>query len=70
MDQKGEATDNERNSPSSQIEDIFDSHDAVESTFSDPDKVPIVGIDLGEVVTAAACCIQFSDHQMPGVIWA
>jgi hypothetical protein len=44
------------------IEDLFHSQDAVTSTFSDPDKVAIVVIDLGEVITAAASCIQFSDR--------
>jgi hypothetical protein len=44
------------------IKDLFHSQDAVKSTFSDPDKVAIVRINLGEIVTAAASCIQFSDR--------
>jgi hypothetical protein len=48
MEQKGEATDNERRPPSSQIEAIFDSQAAVESIFSDPEKVPIVRIGISD----------------------
>jgi hypothetical protein len=56
-----EATDNEWTPPLGNIEVLFHSQDAVKSTFSDPDEVAMVGIDLDDVVTAAASCIQFSD---------
>ena len=42
------------------IEEKFDSRESVLSQFSESSNVPIVGIDLGEVVTAAACAIQCS----------
>ena len=57
-----EATDNEWTPPLGNIEVLFHSQDAVKSTFSDPDEVAMVGIDLDDVVTAAASCIHFSDR--------
>jgi hypothetical protein len=56
--------------PLRNIGDLFHSQDAVKSTFSDRDKVAIVEIDQGEVVTAAASCIQFSIVQIAGVSWS
>jgi hypothetical protein len=52
------------------IEDLSQCQDSVNLTFSDPDKVAIVEIDLGEAVTAAAPCIQFWIVQLAGVIWS
>ena len=41
------------------VEQVFPDLDAVQQHFKDAHKVTIVGIDLGETYTAAACCIKF-----------
>ena len=38
------------------IEDVFPDRDAVQAKFSNPKAVKVIGIDLGEVFTVAACC--------------
>ena len=43
------------------VENVFPDVEAVKEYFTNPENVTIVGIDLGEVCTAAACCINFSD---------
>jgi ribosomal protein L6P/L9E len=37
------------------IEDVFPDRDAVQAKFSNPKAVKVIGIDLGEVFTVAAC---------------
>ena len=40
------------------VEDVFCNTKAITEIYQDPRKVTVVGIDLGEVVTAAACAIN------------
>lgn len=49
------------------VDDMFPNVDAVRNHFSDPEKVTIVGIDLGETFTAAACAINFAVGDENGV---
>jgi hypothetical protein len=44
-----------------EIRDVFPDKDAVASKFANAKDVLVVGIDLGEVFTLAACCSGFSD---------
>ncbi|CAO3682317.1 unnamed protein product [Umbelopsis vinacea] len=45
------------------IRDVFPDKDAVASKFVNAKDVLVVGIDLGEVFTLAACCGGFSDRK-------
>ncbi|CAO3676652.1 unnamed protein product [Umbelopsis ramanniana] len=42
------------------VDAMFPNVDAVRNHFADPEKVTIVGIDLGETLTVAACAIKFA----------
>jgi hypothetical protein len=42
------------------VEQAFPNHDSVTNVFGNPEETTVIGIDLGERFTAAACAINFS----------
>jgi hypothetical protein len=49
------------------VDDMFPYINAVRNHFSDPEKVTVIGIDLGDTFAAAACAINFAVGDKNGV---